>query len=351
MDPVVEIVTQSDTDLKFVVRHVDLAVANAVRRTILAEIENVAIVHENVLVTTNTCPLHDDIIAKRIAMIPLKLSPAEVVAYVPNSLTIELHVKNEGKLPLDVTTENVEVLLHGRPYPDKKTILPPCPITGDYILITRLQPDQEIKLGATASKGTADMHASYAVVSIASYGYERDEDAIEKARKTVQDNTELDEIDKRNALNRFDTIDSQRLYKKEEDGTPLGYVFTIESESGFACTDIVKSAVDILRTKFQDPDFTYTYVRGDETYASYVIKGEDYSMGGVLQSTAVDNADKLGILSAGYYKPHPLENQISMNVKGKSVIKDPEALMVEMCQLCTERIEKLQVAFSKVFAK
>jgi hypothetical protein len=40
-----------------------------------------------------------------------------------------------------------------------------------------------------------------------------------------------------------------------------------------------------------------------------------------------------------------------MNVKGKSVIKDPEALMVEMCQLCTERIEKLQVAFSKVFAK
>jgi hypothetical protein len=53
MDPVVEIVTQSDTD-RSRVRHVDPAVANA-RRTILAEIENVAIVHENVLVTTNTC--------------------------------------------------------------------------------------------------------------------------------------------------------------------------------------------------------------------------------------------------------------------------------------------------------
>jgi DNA-directed RNA polymerase subunit L len=60
-------------------------------------------------------------------------------------------------------------------------------------------------------------------------------------------------------------------------------------------------------------------------------------MGGVLQSTAVMQTSS-GILSAGYYKPHPLENQISMNVKGKSVIKDPEALMVEMCQLCTERI-------------
>jgi hypothetical protein len=59
-----------------------------------------------------------------------------------------------------------------------KPFFPPSITTS--ILITRLQPDQEI-VGATASKGTADMHASYAVVSIASYGYERDEDAIESA--------------------------------------------------------------------------------------------------------------------------------------------------------------------------
>jgi hypothetical protein len=96
-------------------------------------------------------------------------------------------------------------------------------------------------------------------------------------------------------------------YIKKKKTGPLGYVFTIESESGFACTDIVKSAVDILRTKFSRPDFIYTYVRGDETYASYVIKGEDYSMGGVLQSTAVMQTSS--VLSAGYYKPHPLENR------------------------------------------
>jgi hypothetical protein len=92
------------------------------------------------------------------------------------------------KITIDVTTENAEVLLW-TPIPIKPFF--PCPITGDYILITRLQPDQEIA-GATASKGTADMHASYAVVSIASYGYERDEDAIEKRvrrYKTIPNST------------------------------------------------------------------------------------------------------------------------------------------------------------------
>jgi DNA-directed RNA polymerase subunit L len=351
MDPVVEIVSQSDDDLQFIVRHIDLAVANALRRIILSEVENVAVVHENVLVSINTCPLHDDIISKRIAMIPLKLSPIEVAAYVPNSLTIELHVKNDTKLPLDVTSENVDVLIHGRPHPDKQVILPPCPISGDYILITRLQPGQEIKLGATASKGTADMHASYAVTSIASYGYEKDDVAIAAARKVVEANTDLDEKDMRNALNRFDTIDCQRLYKKEEDGMPMGFVFTVESESGLPCSTIVDIATSILRKKFIDPDYTITFIRGDETYASYVIKNEDYSMGGVLQSTAVDNAEKMGIISAGYYRPHPLEDQISMNIKTKVPIKDPEAMMSEMCELCVERIEKLQAAFTKVFAK
>jgi hypothetical protein len=58
--------------------------------------------------------------------LPLKLSPYRVAAYVPNSLTIELHVKNDTKLPLDVTSENVDVLIHGRPHPDKQVILPPC---------------------------------------------------------------------------------------------------------------------------------------------------------------------------------------------------------------------------------
>lgn len=349
MNPVVEITSRSDSALEFVVRHIDLALANAVRRTILAEIENVAVVYENVLVSVNTCPLHDDIIAKRIALVPIKLSAAEVDAFVPSSLTLELHVKNDTKLPLDVTTEQIDLLLHGKPYPDKATVLPACPITGDYILITRLQPEQEIKLSAVATKGIADIHTSYAVTSIASYGYERDEEAIATARAAlVTSLKEQDEADARNMLNRFDTIDSQRIYAREEDGSPVGYKFVMESESGLTCEEIVNRSFKILLDKFADPSFEHAFVRGDATFVRYRIYGEGYTLGGMLQSTAVDHADDLDIISAGFHQPHPLESLILLDVKCTSAIPDAVALMEAICELCTKRVLLLKDAFANV---
>jgi hypothetical protein len=80
----------------------------------------------------------------------------------------------------------------------------------------------------------------YAVTSIASYGYEKDDVAIAAARKVVEANTDLDEKDMRNALNRSDTIDRQRLYKKEEDGTPMGFV-----HSGIGVRILCSTIVDI----------------------------------------------------------------------------------------------------------
>jgi hypothetical protein len=198
-----------------------------------------------------------------------------VAAYVPNSLTIELHVKNDTKLPLDVTSENVDVLIHGRPHPDKQVILPPC-------YFWRLYTDypanrSEIKLGQLHRKVQQICTPPYAVTSIASYGYEKDDDAIAAARKVVEANTDLDEKDMRNALNRLIRSTSE-CTKKEEDGTPMGFVFTVESGQD---SRVQRSSISPLtpRTKFIDPDYTITFIR-DETYASYVIKNEAYSMGG-----------------------------------------------------------------------
>lgn len=290
--------------------------------------------------SVNTCPLHDDIVAKRVALIPIKLSAAEVDAFVPSSLTLELHVKNDTKLPLDVTTEQIDLFLHGKPYPDKATVLPACRITGDYILITRLQPEQEIKLSAVATRGIADMHTSYAVTSIASYGYERDEAAVAAARAVLVTSLDgKDEADSRNILNRFDTIDSQRIYAKEENGSPVGYKFVMESESGLACSEILGRACKILIDKFVDPSFEHAFVRDDASFVRYSIYGEGYTMGGILQSTAVDHAEDLDILSAGFHQLHPLEILILLDVKCNREIPDADALMEAICELCSKRID------------
>lgn len=350
MGPVVEIANNStDGELAFVVRNVGRETINALRRIILSEIENVAVMHTDVKVSSNTCPLHDDIIAKRIAMIPIKMSAAEVTAYVPESLTLELSVKNEGKLPLDVTSKDIEVAFHGRPYPEARVLLPPCDITGDYILITRLQPGQEIKLAATATKGTADTHAAYAVASIASYGYELDKDAIAAARdKLEEDLKSVDAIDARNALNRFDTIDCQRIYKTGPDNRPVGYSFRLESESGYTCAEIVDTACKVLKEKFSDPHFAHSYIRGDDTHLRYMVYDQDHTMGGVLQSVAMDHAEALGLLTVGYYCPHPLEQQISVNVKSKVAVPDADGFMNAVCELCTKEVDAMYAQMRKV---
>jgi DNA-directed RNA polymerase subunit L len=350
MEP--EVVVKQNTGARavFVVRHIDMAVANALRRIMLAEVDNVAVAHASVLIAANTCPLHDDIMAKRVAMVPVKLSAAEVAAYVPNSLTLELSVKNEGKLPLDVTTADVVPFLHGRPYPERTSLLPPCPVTGDHILLTRLQPGQEIRLAATANKGTASTHASYAVASVASYGYEIDEAAAAAAREALVLSLEgADKVDRRNALNRFDTIDRQRFYLKQASGDPTGYEFVVETESGLDCSEIVGAALRVMKAKFASPAFTHDVIRGDDTHVRFTIEGEDHTLGGVLQSTAVDHGDELGLVSTGYFKPHPLEPRISVLVKSAAAVADPGALLTRICLLCVQRVAALEAAFAKVF--
>jgi DNA-directed RNA polymerase subunit L len=352
MAPRVEVIVDTRTRLECVVHDIDLSVANALRRTILAHVDNVAVAHGDVLVAINTCPLHNDIISKRISMIPIKLSGAEVAAYVPNSLTLELHVKNDTKLSLDVTTEHVELLLHGKPYPNKRVALAPCKVTGDYILITRLQQGQEIQLGATASKGCADAHACYAVASVASYGYEKDDAEIAVARKQLEDTTkDLDDLDRRKKMNRFDTIDCQRIFKRAPGGEPNAFRFVVESESGLTCAEIVAAALAKLVISFRNPVVEVGYIREDETHAKFVVADESYSFGSVLQSVAVDHAAEFGLISTGFYKPHPLENQIVIQVKSQEPIARPHELLDKLYTLSLRRLAALQEQFSKALAE
>jgi DNA-directed RNA polymerase subunit L len=101
---------------------------------------------------------------------------------------------------------------------------------------------------------------------------------------------------------------------------PMGFVFI---HCGIGQDSRQRSSISPLAysAKFIDPDYTITFIRGDETYASYVIKNEAYS-GEVSAPTAVDNAEDG--YNQQYYRPHPLEDQISMNIKTKVPIKDPK---------------------------
>lgn len=342
-----EITHASAQELRFTLRNCNMQIVNSLRRTILSEVENVAFASGDVRISTNTCPLHNDIMAKRIAMVPLKLALAEVSAYVPGSVTAKLAVKNTKMEPLDVTTADMALYLHGTNYPYTRRALPPCPVTGDHILLTRLQPGQEIALTATASKGTPLVHACYAAVSVASYGLEVDAEAVvAKRQKIVANDVGLDETDLRTALNHFDCTGAQRMYRVAEDGcTPLGYTFVVESESGMTAREVVSAAFEVLERKFDHPDIRVSLLRGDPTHLEFTLNNEGDTMGSLLQSVTLDSADAYGIVSAGYHVPHPLERVAVFRIKFADAPEDPLVALRVMLDACKCMIAGLKTTF------
>jgi DNA-directed RNA polymerase subunit L len=344
----IEITKSTAQELHFTLRDVSMQLVNSLRRTILSEVENVAFAAGDVRFTKNTCPLHDDIMSKRISMVPLKLALAEVTAYVPGSITASLSVKNTKMEPMDVTTADLHLKLHGLDYPHEAAVLPSCPITGDHILLTRLQPGQEISLTATSSKGTPMTHACYACVSVASYGLEVDDEAVAAKRAQMVENKDgLDESDLRTALNHFDCVGAQRMIKVQDDKfTPLGYKFVMESESGMMPLEIVGAALEVLQRKFDHPDIQITTLRDDPTHLQFTINGEGDTMASVLQSVTVDNADEFGIVSAGYHIPHPLERVAVFLVKFADAPEDPAAILRNMLDKCKTAVSAVTATTS-----
>jgi hypothetical protein len=111
------------------------------------------------------------------------------------------------------------------------------PRDREHILLTRLQPGQEIALTATASKGRVAAHVRLLRDRVRGVVWAgRAEAVATKRQKIVANDAGLDESDLRTALNHFDCIDAQRMYRVAEDDT--AYNFVVESESGMTAREV-----------------------------------------------------------------------------------------------------------------
>ena len=73
----IKIIEEKDNSLRFLLKDVDHAYANALRRAMIAEVPAMAI--EDVIMLENTSVLYDEVIAHRLGLIPLK---TDLEAYV-----------------------------------------------------------------------------------------------------------------------------------------------------------------------------------------------------------------------------------------------------------------------------
>jgi DNA-directed RNA polymerase subunit D len=163
----IRFVDKTDFAARLIIEGVDVPFMNALRRIMLAEVPSMAI--DEIVVLENSSILHDEILAHRLGLVPLK---TDLDTY---NLPEECPCKSEFgcnlcrvTLTLDVeATDTVRTVYSGDLVSNNPDITP----VSDKIPIVKLAPDQKIRLEAYARLGKGKEHAKWQPVSVCAYKY------------------------------------------------------------------------------------------------------------------------------------------------------------------------------------
>ena len=165
-----KIIQVGDNYMEFYLEDVETHILNAVRRAILTEVPTLAI-HE-VIIHQNTSSLYDEVIAHRLAMIPLIVDKEEIDLLGECSCrnpTIEKCYKCTARLRLAAKNYRKKkiITIYAKDIKpvDKKTVRP---VIGD-VPILKLGPGQEIEIEMIAKVGRGKDHAKWQPTSTLGY--------------------------------------------------------------------------------------------------------------------------------------------------------------------------------------
>jgi DNA-directed RNA polymerase subunit D len=161
----IKVVDKNEFSARFMIEGVDTAFMNSLRRIIVAEVPSMAI--DEVVIIENSSMLHDEILAHRLGLIPLK---TDLDSY---NLPEECSCKSElgcnlcrVSLTLDVeANEGVRTVYSGDLVAENPNIRP----VSEKIPIAKLAPNQHLKLEAYARLGKGEKHAKWQPVSVCAY--------------------------------------------------------------------------------------------------------------------------------------------------------------------------------------
>ncbi len=163
----IEVLEKSDTNLRILVKGVDVPLMNALRRIGLAEVPSMAI--DEVVMIENSCILQDEIIAHRLGLIPLK---TDLDTY---NLPEDCECQSEFGCPqcrvtLTLDSESKDgtrTVYSGELVSENPNVLP----VSDKVPIVKLAQGQKLKLEAYARLGKGKVHAKWQPVCMCAYKY------------------------------------------------------------------------------------------------------------------------------------------------------------------------------------
>jgi DNA-directed RNA polymerase subunit D len=238
--------------LEFLLEESTPAFANALRRIMVSEIPTMAV--EWVDFHENSSALYDEIIAHRLAMIPIKFDPSKF------NMPDQCKCNGDGcslcQVVFAVEKTGPCVVHSGDMKSSNKAVGP----TDPNFPITELLKGQKLKLEAVARLGTGKKHAKWQAAN-ASYQYYpeikiRTDDYknyikdVPKSAITIQGkNIQINDFTKTDLLKKA-VEESENSMEFVED--PARFVFSVESVSGLDPDYIVSTAAQILAEKAEE---------------------------------------------------------------------------------------------------
>ena len=312
---------------KFTLANVELCYANALRRTLLSEVDICVIKTENeevnqCFIETNTSRLHNEILKQRLSCIPIHIKDLDML---PDKYVLELDVSNETENIMYVTTEQFKIRnkTPGNYCTPEEThkIFPFDSITQCYIDFCRLRPKisdtipgEKIKLTAEFSRGNAKENAMYNVASTCSYMYTNDPEAAakewERREKDIREKyTTITEEEVAFEKRNFELLDAQRFYK------PNSYDFIVKSIGIYDNIELMQKVCIVLQNKLidliQEIMENTLLIRKSEVTMEHcydvILENEDYTIGKLLEHHLYERFyHKEKVLSfCGFKKFHP----------------------------------------------
>lgn len=351
MSAKVEEFKEVDDTLTFTLKGVDVAYANALRRTILSDIpvfgfktfpyeENRA----NIIV--NTSRLNNEIVKQRLSCIPVCIDDINIPV---NNYLLEVDVENKTDTLMYVTTKDFKIKnLTTNQYLDEgdlRKIFPPfIPPTGKgeyFIDFLRLRPKisdeipgERIKLTCEFSKVTAREDSMFNVTGTCSYGFTPDTEKINAELAIRQDQWEKDGKSKEEIKFESDNwvlLEGMRYVKKNS------FDFILQTIGIYENSDIIIKACDVLVEKFQKQR---TLLNNDEMQINpsqttiencydVTLENEDYTIGNILnyQLYSIFYLDLKMLTYIGFKKMHPHDDDSVLRLAfadktaGKSQVK------------------------------
>lgn len=236
----VEFIEEGDREARFLVRGISPALANGIRRSILADVPTLSI--DTLRVVENSSVMFDEQIGLRLGLVPLRT---------------ELEDFEEG----DTVTLSIDVEGPATAYSgDLVSSDPAVEPADENIPIIELKEDQRLELEAEAVLGVGRDHAKHQGGVAVGYqhlqrletGGERDEyaddDDPEIVRGVVEDDGELILAEE------FDNDLRNRYPEREVEVVDVedAFVFHVESDGSMPVPELVTRAVDTLRDRAEE---------------------------------------------------------------------------------------------------